>query len=213
MRSRNIEISGSVEALGGAAARESGPGFGAGEPGGNGTWGGAGAGGPGDGRTSGPGDPERPLEIIGRVVLRPEGRIRTLDGAANPSGHVRLAGDVASLRDQVVGSDIVSMTTALRLVSGNGQPVAASVRLTVDQTNEEVAEGLAQTGEDGWGSLSPVLAPDLRYRLEVTDHPALAGGALTFSYGNPDQVLACTLDLGLQGDPPSAVIPALQDCE
>ncbi len=227
--SPRMEVVGAVEARAGVGQghHDLGPGLpgeGSGGPGGSANGpGGAGAGGPPLGREGGIAAPDRALVLIGGLELADGSVVGTWAGEGQPTGYVVLGGATSSLSAQIHGGQDVDrgsppvrgtstlMSVALRLTLTGGVRAAAVFQLVEADSGAVVGQG--QTDELGWAAVNIDFASDLRHRLEVTDMPALAGGSLFFSHGNADLGLGCTLDTILNGDPPSAVIPALQDCQ
>ncbi len=214
VRARGVIVSGTLRAAGGTSqgANER-VGGGAGGPGGTGSIPGGGAGGPPSIEPREPGgeDPNRPLEITGRLTILDGGAIQSVNGAGEPAGYVRLNGHAVANADRVVGGAITENALAIHLMNDVGVPVEAGFRLVREGTEEAVAEG--RTDEEGWATVdAPDLSVDLRHRFEVPDTPALGGGAVFLSFGDAGLQLGCALELGLRGDPPAVLFPAMQDC-
>ena len=163
------------------------------------------------GVAAGEGTSDRSLELTGGLILAEGSVVSSRSGDGQPAGHVRLGGPASLARDRVVGGSVEVAEIAGWLRGRNGQSTAAAVRIEFEGDGALVAETTA--GDDGWAIVAAALQPDVRTRFVVTDTPSLNGGTVLFAYGDPLTEGSCILDAGLLGDPPSAVLPAIMDCE
>ena len=96
------------------------------------------------------------------------------------------------------------------------QDLPALVQLFLGQIPAEVGGALAAEGEtdtDGWAVQETELSADLEHRVVTPGVAALDGGTVLLSYGDPLGRWACSVTRSLTGDPPTAALPSILECE